>query len=377
MALLGHSMAGDVLVRYAAAHRERVGATVLVSPYLAEDAPTAAPRNLLVVFGALEPEMLHASGREAIAPGTGGAAEASVLYGDFADGSARRLVLAEGTEHIGVLFGPAGLAAALDWLDRAFGRSGGGFVDARGPALGLLFLGILAFAWPLSRLLPRAATAPMGAGLPWRRLLPAAVVPALLTPVLLRFVPSDYLPILLGDYLALHFGVYGLITAATGALAARERLGVGQGRVVWQGFIIATVAASAYLTLAVALPLDRYVTAFLPDQTRSWLVLALVPGTWAYFAADGWLTRGQGAPRWAPALTKLLFLLSLLLAVALNLRELFFLIILVPAILVFFVVYGFMGHWVYGRSRHPLAGALATGLAFAWAIAVTFPLVGP
>jgi hypothetical protein len=35
-----------------------------------------------------------------------------------------------------------------------------------------------------------------------------------------------------------------------------------------------------------------------------------------------------------------------------------------------------MGPWVYRRARHPLAGALASGLAFAWAIAVTFPLVG-
>ena len=110
--------------------------------------------------------------------------------------------------------------------------------------------------------------------------------------------------------------------------------------------------------------------------TGFWLLLAMVPGTWVYFAADGWLTRGPGAPRWVPALTKVLFLLSLLLAVALNPRELFFLIILVPAVLTFFLVYGLMGQWLYRRTRHPLVGALATGLAFAWAIAVTFPLVG-
>lgn len=39
LALLGHSMAGDVLMRYAAAHQDQVAATVLVSPYMAPDAP--------------------------------------------------------------------------------------------------------------------------------------------------------------------------------------------------------------------------------------------------------------------------------------------------------------------------------------------------
>jgi hypothetical protein len=139
--------------------------------------------------------------------------------------------------------------------------------------------------------------------------------------------------------------------------------------------LIGTLAAAAYLTLVMAVPIDRYVTAFLPAAGRGWLILAIVPGTWAYFAADGWLTRGPGAPRGAGVFTKALFLISLLVAVALNLNALFFLIIIVPAILVFFLLYGLIGSWLYRRTWHPLVGGLAIGLAFAWAIAVTFPLV--
>lgn len=389
LALLGHSMAGDVLLRYAKAHRDQVVASVLISPYMSATAPKTEPRNLLFVFGALEPEMLHQAGREAIVAASDGqlsdaaAVEPGVTYGDLADGSARRLVLAPGVEHIGVLYGQGGIGAALDWLNLAFGRAGDGFIDSRGRALGLLFLGIVALAWPLSRWLPRAATQPMGAGLGWRRLLPVAILPAVLTPPILRFIPSDYLPILLGDYLALHFGVYGLLTLAglrlgslsQGAGAAPPGGSIAPGRVFWPGLAIGTVAASAYLTLAVALPLDHYVTAFLPGAGRIGLILGILPGTLAYFAADAWLTQGQGSPRLAPLLTKALFLLSLLGAVALNLSQLFFLIIIVPAILVFFLLYGLMGGWIYHRTRHPLVGALAIGLAFAWSIAVTFPVV--
>jgi dienelactone hydrolase len=380
MALLGHSMAGDVLLRYAAAHREEVAATVLISPYLAADSPTREPRNLLLVYGSWEPEMLSRTGAQAVTDAVGEPAETGVYYGDFGDGSARRLVLVEGAEHIAVLYARAALSAGLDWLNRVFGRSGNGFIDDRGPALAMLFLGLLVLARPLSRRLPRSATAPMGAGLGWRRLMPVAVAPALLTPLILRLLPTDYLPILLGDYLALHFGVYGSLTAA-GLLILRRRGGrkspsPPQARLLRRGLGFASLGACAYATLAFAMPLDRYLSAFLPDATRIWLLLAILPGTWAYFAADGWLAHGPGAPRLAPALTKVLFLLSLLMAVALDLRGLFFLIIIVPAILVFFLVYGLMGEWVYRRTRHPLPGALAAGLMFAWAIAVTFPLVG-
>lgn len=380
LALLGHSMAGDVLARYAQMHPGRVSATVLLSPYLSEDAPTAELRNLLLIYGALEPEMLHRQGFKTLAKSVEGRADAGRIYGDPADGSARRLVLAEGVEHIGVLYGVDGLTAALDWLNRTFARAGTGFLDARGPWLGLLYLGLLTLAWPLSRWLPRAATRPMGAGLRWRRLLPVALAPALLTPLILWKLPTDFLPILLGDYLALHFAVYGLITAL-GLWLTRERSGQaqaadGRGRILWSGFTIAVIAYLAYVILAFSLTTDRFVTTLLPGLERLPLVLAMLVGTLLYFVSDEWLTRGAGAARGGYAVTKAFFLASLLAAVALNLNELFFLIIIVPAILVFFLVYGVMSGWVYRRVNHPLVGAIANALAFASATAVTFPVVG-
>uniref|UniRef100_UPI0035937952 alpha/beta hydrolase n=1 Tax=Thiocapsa sp. TaxID=2024551 RepID=UPI0035937952 len=162
LALLGHSMAGDVLVRFAESAAPPVAAFVLVSPYLSADTDTGPLRNLLFVYGNLEPAMLHGQGRAAIADATGGEVEAGRTYGDPADGSARRLVLAPGVEHIGVLYSETALAESLGWLDRTFDRTGNGFVDRRGAGLALLFLGILALAWPLSRLLPRVADQPRG-----------------------------------------------------------------------------------------------------------------------------------------------------------------------------------------------------------------------
>ena len=101
------------------------------------------------------------------------------------------------------LYSRDSLTQALQWFNATFGRHQIGYVDSRGRWLGLLFLGIVALAWPLSALLPVANEAFAGAALPWKKLLIAASVPALLTPLILRRLPTDFLPVLLGDYLCL------------------------------------------------------------------------------------------------------------------------------------------------------------------------------
>jgi len=58
LAVLGHSMASDIVVRYAKANPE-VQATVAVSVFSPVVTATS-PRNLLVIVGALEPAMLKA-----------------------------------------------------------------------------------------------------------------------------------------------------------------------------------------------------------------------------------------------------------------------------------------------------------------------------
>ncbi len=79
--------------------------------------------------------------------------------------------------------------------------------------------------------------------------------------------------------------------------------------------------------------------------------------------------------RGAYAFTKACFLLSLVLAIALDLRRLFFLVILVPAILLLFGIYGLFSEWVRRRTGHPLPAAIAHALVFAWFIGMTFPVV--
>ena len=102
LAALGHSMASDIVVRFAEADPD-VGATIAVSMF-SPAVNRNAPRNLLVVVGAGEGP-LRAEALRVVGQVTAPAPPAeAVTYGSFADGTARRAAVSDHVEHIGVLF---------------------------------------------------------------------------------------------------------------------------------------------------------------------------------------------------------------------------------------------------------------------------------
>lgn len=378
LGLLGHSMASDIVVR-AAQQLPAVSATVAVSMF--SPAVTAkTPRNLLIVAGGwegmLKEEALRAVGL-ATAPDM---PRDGVTYGDFKDGSARRAAFVPSAEHVSVLFRTPGIEEAVNWFDQAFAmpRAAPVLVPSRGGWIALLFAGIALLMKPLSLLLPRVAPKPHGASLPWRDLWLPLLLPAILTPVLLRFAPTHFLPVLVADYLAVHFFTYGVLTAATlsfvraGAPKTEVR---GFGLALPAAFAAAALALIAFYIFAVFWPLDAYFASFKPGAARIPLALVMLVGTLAYFLADEWLTRGESPARGAAIASKALFLISLAIAVALDFERLFFLVIIIPAILLFFGFFGLVSAWTYRQTGHPWVAGTANAAALAVALAVTFPLV--
>jgi dienelactone hydrolase len=376
IAVLGHSMASDIVVRFAE-RDSAVAATIAVSMF--SPAVTAdSPRNLLVIVGDWEPVLKREALRAIGLVPQSEQPRAGVTYGDFGTGSARRASFIPHAEHVSVLFNPSTMRESLDWLDRSFGvtRSAAADVDQRGPWIIMLFAGIVLIAWPLSFLLPRLSTAPAGADLTWRSgIWPGILLPMIATPLILRAVPTHFLPLLVGDYLAVHFLLYGLITLAW--LAWRGRLPVGRAdrHTSATRFAASLLAVVAFGFIAIVWPLDSFVTSFVPVGSRPMLIIVLLAGTLVYFLSDEWLTRGANAAAGFYVVSKLAFLCSLAIAVALDPERLFFLVIIVPVMVPFFVVYGLFSRWIYSATGHPLVAGAASAVAFAWAIGVTFPLV--
>jgi hypothetical protein len=138
---------------------------------------------------------------------------------------------------------------------------------------------------------------------------------------------------------------------------------------------VAAIAVTAFGFVALVAPINAYVTSFVPGPERWAIVAALLVGALPYFLADEWLTRGANAARFGYPATKLAFLVSLGGAVALDFERLFFLILIVPIVALFFTIHGLFSGWTFARVNHPFVAAIANAIAFAWAIAVTFPLV--
>ena len=373
-AVLGHSMASDIIVRYAKSD-PRVDATLAVSMF-SPAVTESSPENLLIIVGNLEgflkEEALRVVGLITDEP------EAGVTYGRFDDGSARRAVFAPAAEHVGVLYSSTSLREAVTWLNRSFGRQAdahAGPFDGRGAGILLLFAGLVLLAWPLSKLLPRVVEPARGVNPVWRELLPAALVPAVATPLLLMAFPADFLGVLVGGYLAVHFALYGLITAGFCLWLRRRRAAstTSTGRRRPVAALLAAAAATLYAAGAVGLAMDQFVTSFTVTDPRIPLLALMLGGTLAYFLADEWLTRGPNVPRGAHLLTRVCFLLSLGLAVALSFEDLFFLLIIAVVIIPYFLVYGLIGGWVYRATGDPLVSALPSAVAFGWALAVVFP----
>jgi len=209
----------------------------------------------------------------------------------------------------------------------------------------------------------------------WRRLWIPLSIAMFATPLLLRVLPTHFLPVLVGDYLAVHFAVYGLIIAACLLVMHRAGAGAALSAARPRALGVAMLAAITYGFCALVWPIDRYVTSFVPGPERIVLLAAMLAGTLLFFLSDEWLTRGVGAAHGAFAASKLAFLASLAIAVALDPERLLFLIIIVPVIALYFLVYGLLSRWIYAASGHPFVAGVANAVAFAWAIGVTFPLL--
>lgn len=362
LALVGHSMASDIVVRQAI-RDPRVGAVVAVSMFsLAVTAEE--PANLLVVAGAWE-AMLAAEALKAVQLVQQDAGFAQTL-GDPAVGTGRRAVLAPYVEHVGVLYAPTTIAETRGWIDAAFDRATVAPVPERGGWIALLMVASVALAWPFAGLARRLRMENpplrLSRGVFWF----ATLGPALAAPLILWPLDTAFLPVLVADYLTLHFALQGVLALALIARAGALRIDL--------------------ISLALAIPvaifgiavfggmLDRYVASFFPTGERAVIIGAMALGAVPFMLADAFLTEGGRAPLWRVLVVRGSALASLALAVALDFEGLFFLVIILPVILLFFLLFGMAGGWVGRVTLRPAAAGIGLGLFLAWALGVTFPL---
>lgn len=359
VALIGHSMASDVVVRQGLAD-DRVAAIIGISIF-SQAVTETAPENLLLLNGAWEGALRSEARRVMADLG----AEEGDLVGTPGAGFARMALPVPMVEHVGVLYAPSGIAAGIDWLGQSLGVVPQSGPVTLGPWILLTLFGVVLLVWPLSRALPQGDA-------PWhphRALFwGLAVGPAIATPILLGLFDTRFLPVLVADYLALHLALYGALVLAgaawAGGLPARRG-------VVWG------LALAAYGIVVFGGIMDRHVGSFFPHPGRVGVMLAILPGAVLAMLADAVLSEAARAPLWRRVVARGMFLISLGIAVALDFERLFFLIIILPVIGLFYLSYGMMGRFIGRRSGSIVAMGVGLGVILGWALGVTFPMFDP
>lgn len=383
VAILGHSMGASAVARYGA-ERPGVPATVAISlgEFGGRLPPRAdAPRNMLIMVGALEFAGFVNGSTAGLrvaypdgAPGT--------TYGDASAGTARRLFVAPGVEHITILFSPDAHVELVRWLDASLGGFPAGrpvHTDGRMGWVLVLYLAAAIGFRPLAHALfagSAGARPAWGPGVRGRFAVLIAVAAAVVAPLALRVVPYRWMPVTVGNYVGVYFAVFAAfagaaaLTASRGAIAARLRA-------AWDARLLPGAAAlTAYALVTFGLPAHLEWTSFALPGARGWVVGVVFVFAFAFFLADEALAArdGQGRRAALSALTKLLVVASLTAAVfALGAPG--FLLLLVPVMAVLFVWHGVYAHWLFGLTRAPWVAAVVNAAVFAWVIAATFALV--
>jgi hypothetical protein len=372
-ALLGHSMATDVIVR--AARAEGVPAVVAVSMYSEEVTPES-PERLLVISGAAEGRL-----REVALDVVRAVDPAAVEGATVAEGEVRRrAVAAPLVGHVGVLWSPAALAEARDWI--APERAGAG-VARTGPWIAALLGAVVMLSWPLAGLLPRRAAVPeraapvfrpvaLSAGVVQLNAPPApapgpvalaALGPAALAAVAATLAPSEVAGLRGAGGLAAF-----LLALGAGQLAAAARMGRRPGA----PDLVASAALLAWSALF-AWALDRYGASFAVTGPRWTLMLLLMPGALAVALADGVLTRGR--PILAAALLRAVPVVALLAAMLAAPDRLGLQFTALPVLALFWLVFGTAAGRIAAARGHDAPRA-ALGLALAFSLAASLPLFG-
>jgi pimeloyl-ACP methyl ester carboxylesterase len=360
VAILGHSMGSGVALSFGQDYPQ-TAATIAISP-VDQSVTPQLPKNLLLMAGSLEGSFVSSAEQRL--------AEAGGQGGDPAAGTARRLVVIQGVEHVSILFSPAAHQAARDWLDATFGVQPGAveYTDRRIlwyglGVLGMLFLGLAVQAW-----MPVASEEPSLLKRPpvWRWLL-SGIGGVLIATLLLWLLGKlglglrNLFGLLVGGYLMLWFGLAGVASLflagcrlfhpsrrqVLNSLLVFAALWLGMGLIgsfvwlpwllIWPRLLLWPLGSLLILPwfLAVGLALDRAGYAL---------------------QAVGWLVQN------------VLAIAGLLLALQLN-PELGFLMIILPLFPIIQGIHAFAAAPQRGGWAYALSGAMLTS----WILLAVFP----
>jgi pimeloyl-ACP methyl ester carboxylesterase len=396
--VLGHSMGSGAVLNFAAG-RPELAAAIPISVAGIQPASRTNPKNMLLLVGERDVPICLSSATEIFEKATGQANPGpEKTVGNFADGSARRFKILPKLDHITILFATSTMREISQWLEKSFGvvhsAQAGGVDRLRWTGLGLAsaFAAFFPYSALLTQLLdlkakPEKPALSASQTRPLNRTLAVAVMtasPFISVLVWNKLKVPRLVRLQLGDYIMAFFGLGGVVAWAGLAGSQGKRLNLGRMSQAARGNLNQKALSWAILPLG----LWAFVYATLGRfSRRTWYGFSLTPararamttitaGLLPYFLANELVYRQIGG--WKGYGLSLVSKFSLVAALILAVRlkpELSFLVILLPAMVLTFILFELYAMWQYRQGRDFVTTGVFQALVFAWIISALFPLI--
>ena len=363
--IVGHSMASDIIFR-AALTNNAIMSSIGISNYT-DVIKKNRPKNVLILNGQWESH-LRKKGLSILSDLGVTNPQENTIYGNIETGTARKVTSINNADHVGILYSRQTQKEIVQWIDRVLERESSLKTNAIGIWTALLLLSLFFTFCLVPHLLHPVQSNKFEFS--FRNCFVGNLLAGTLTPLLLNFqlLPISSFPS--HNYLINHLIVFSIIISfifphQTRHLALKNfNLGI-------------CVVLFIFYTLIFGSVLDSYVSSFYPTAGRIPLFVLLLFGC-VPIAIIIQVLHSSHEKAWIKAtLTKSILVLSLTVAIPLNIKELFLLAYAILLLIGFFFVFGFLSNYLSRRFNNPLSIGIANGATLAWIFSTALPLYIP
>ena len=363
--IIGHSMASDIVIRTAKKNLQIEG-VIGISTY--SDAVTETdPKNLLILNGQWEPP-LRAKARNILTSlGIENPIEGK-LYGEFNNGTARKAIAVQNSDHVGVLYSSNTQREIIAWANQIYQENFNIVTNRIGLWAGLLFLSLfILFICSLKffpiRKLERGT-------LRFRNFIFSSIVATVTVPYALKYFTPTIVAFPAHNHLISHLLLMSIILIVLTPIKVNKSLLLNFNLPIF-AFLFVT------FSLGFGTILNSYVSTFYLSVGRIGLFLlmaiACVPimiVVQSFYQVEkyGWAIGNLG---------KLFILISLSISIWLDLEKLFILGYAVILFIGFSIIFGFLANLLNRKYNDVFSIGTANGLVLAWTFSTALPIYIP
>ena len=366
MILIGHSMASDIIMR-TALKRTDIFSVIGISAYT--DAITSKkPSNILILNGEWEPR-LKLKAYDILTKIGIARPEENITYGSFNDGTARKISTIINADHVGILFSERTQIAIAEWFNEIFKSEIISNTNKMGIWIAILlssiFMLILFFILSFPKLTFESFN------VSFKNFILLSLFSSLVTPLLLSYGKIPFIYYSAQNHLINHLFLY---TCMCWICVPLHSL----GKFVRNGYLQLFSILVLIYTLMIGVALNSYVSTFIPlNFERLSLLAILLIGCVPYMMLVQVLRHSESNGWLMATMSNTLLILSLVLSIYLNFKELFLIGYSILLFILFSGVFGLLSTLIAKRTNNHLAIANANGVLLACAFATAIPLYIP